>query len=218
MKSRSVVPRGKSMGLAVSRIWPAHERERIMKFCKKCNADTERRKDGKCKLCVCERQAKYRAANSERLRESKAKYRADNPEWSRAASAKQYAANPEKRRAASARYRAANPDKARDAWMKWHAANPEANRIVQQNRRARKRNNGGKLSPGLAAKLFKFQRGKCACCRVSLDDGSHLDHVIPLALDGPNEDWNMQLLCGPCNLSKGAKHPVEFMQSRGFLL
>lgn len=33
-----------------------------------------------------------------------------------------------------------------------------------------------------------------------------------------NADENVQLLCSRCNLSKGAKHPVEFMQSQGYLL
>ena len=31
-------------------------------------------------------------------------------------------------------------------------------------------------------------------------------------------DTNIQLLRATCNTSKGAKDPIEFMQSRGFLL
>ena len=134
------------------------------------------------------------------------------------AHAKWYAANHEKKKVLNAKWHAANSDKARARNAKWRADNSESRRIHKQNRRARKMENGGKLSPGLAAKLFKLQRGKCACCHVSIADGSHLDHVIPLALEGPNEDRNMQLLCGPCNLSKHAKHPIDFMQQRGFLL
>ena len=38
------------------------------------------------------------------------------------------------------------------------------------------------------------------------------------ALGGLNADSNMQLLRAECNLQKSAKHPVDFMQSRGFLL
>ena len=201
-----------------------------------------------CKSCTSIAQSTHRAANRGRYSAADAAYRAANPEKTRAinakSNAKYCAANREKVNAANAAYRAAHPDKekARNAkyhatnpsryseWYAantekskaraamWRAANPETLRIHRHNRRARERANGGKLSPGLADRLFKLQRGKCACCHVSIADGNHLDHVIPLALDGPNEDWNMQLLCGPCNQSKGAKHPVDFMQLRGFLL
>lgn len=40
----------------------------------------------------------------------------------------------------------------------------------------------------------------------------------PLARGGTNQRTNLQLLCPPCNLSKSAKDPIDFMQSRGFLL
>jgi len=35
---------------------------------------------------------------------------------------------------------------------------------------------------------------------------------------GANDRANLQLLCGSCNKSKHAKDPIDFMQSRGFLL
>lgn len=86
------------------------------------------------------------------------------------------------------------------------------------NRRARKRSSGGVISPGLARKLFKLQSGKCACCGLSLGGDYHMDHIMPIAMGGPNEDRNIQLLRAACNIQKTAKHPVDFMQSRGFLL
>jgi 5-methylcytosine-specific restriction endonuclease McrA len=45
-----------------------------------------------------------------------------------------------------------------------------------------------------------------------------MDHIIPLALGGTNTDDNIQLLRAKCNKQKGAKHPIDFMQQRGFLL
>jgi len=45
-----------------------------------------------------------------------------------------------------------------------------------------------------------------------------VDHIYPIALGGTNEGSNLQLLCRFCNRSKGAKHPVDYMQKRGFLL
>jgi 5-methylcytosine-specific restriction endonuclease McrA len=100
----------------------------------------------------------------------------------------------------------------------WAKANPEVNRIKAQNRRALKRVNGGKLSKGLAEKLFKLQKGKCPCCHQPLGENYHLDHIVPLALGGSNTDDNIQLLRSSCNNQKSAKHPIDFMQQRGFLL
>lgn len=101
----------------------------------------------------------------------------------------------------------------------WFAENPEKRRAYEANRRAKKRERGGSLSPEIAGKLFVLQRGKCACCRTALKDvKQHLDHIVPLALGGLNSDENMQILCQPCNQTKHAKHPVDFMQSRGYLL
>jgi 5-methylcytosine-specific restriction endonuclease McrA len=88
-----------------------------------------------------------------------------------------------------------------------------------QNRRARKNASAGKLSFNLAEKLFKLQHGKCACgCKKHLGKDYHLDHIMPLALGGANTDNNIQLLRKQCNWQKHAKHPIDFMQSRGFLL
>lgn len=44
------------------------------------------------------------------------------------------------------------------------------------------------------------------------------DHIMPMDLGGSNDASNLQLLCQSCNSSKHAKHPVDFMQERGFLL
>ena len=114
--------------------------------------------------------------------------------------------------------RLANHEKMRATTKAWRKANPEATRVNNQNRRCRKRANGGKLSKGLSAKLFKLQRGLCPCCQQPLGADFHLDHIMPLSLGGMNIDSNIQLLRQSCNQQKSAKHPVEFMQSRGFLI
>lgn len=173
-----------------------------------------------CKTCVRTTSAAYRAAaNPDKVRATNAKWRADNPEKCRAYRAKYRAANPEKERVRIAEWAAANRERGRARSAKWYADNPEATRINCHNRRALKRELGGKLSNGLAERLFKLQRGKCACgCKQPLGTDYHRDHIIPLALGGTNTDDNMQLLTATCNLSKGAKHPIDFMQQRGFLI
>jgi 5-methylcytosine-specific restriction endonuclease McrA len=133
----------------------------------------------------------------------------------------------------SATYREKNPEKCRQMVQVWKDAHPEhrstynaqwtqnnleKHRTYQHNRRARKAASGGTLSPDLAEKLYVLQKGKCACCRKPLGDDYHMDHIVPLVLGGSNTDDNIQLLTSRCNLQKGAKHPVEFMQARGLLL
>lgn len=189
-----------------------------MRFCNRCGCDTHRYADGRCKPCVRARNATYYAANPEKIRA----YRAANCESIRAYQAAYYAdnraANIEKERARDAARYAANRERAIARRAAHYVANPETYRIRNQNRRARKREAGGKLSPGLAEKLFKLQRGKCACCGEPLGADYHLDHIMPLALGGTNTDDNIQLLRQLCNNQKHAKHPVDFMQQRGFLL
>jgi 5-methylcytosine-specific restriction endonuclease McrA len=126
-------------------------------------------------------------------------------------------ANPEKVRARKAKWNKSNFEEVKVRRSAWNNANPEALRIYGHNKRAGQRENGGKLSKGLPEKLLTLQRGKCACCKIKLDK-YHLDHMMPLALGGANSDENIQLLCPPCNMQKHTKHPIDFMQQRGFLI
>lgn len=136
-----------------------------------------------------------------------------------AANAKYRAANPEKVKAAISKWRAANRERVKERLAAYRGANLEPHRIREHTRRARKRESGGKLSKLLTDKLFRLQRGKCACgCKQPLGDDYHLDHIMPLALGGSNTDDNIQLLRATCNHQKSAKHPVDFMRQRGFLL
>ena len=215
------------------------------RICKTCGNSERYTGDGKCKYCVQKRNAEYQAknpdklaayrarqdkkekaakfaawakANSERLAASRRAWRAANKGIVKAGKAKWNAANKDRNTATKAAYRLANRERVAANQAAWHAAHPYARRVHQSKRRARKADAGGSLSVGLSAKLFELQRGKCACCGKLLGAGYHLDHRTPLALGGQNIDGNMQLLRSICNLQKGMRHPVEFMQSRGLLL
>lgn len=72
----------------------------------------------------------------------------------------------------------------------------------------------GKLSKGLVNSLLKLQDNKCFTCGISLDEGYHKDHWIPLYSGGSNTDRNIRLLCPRCNLRKSWKHPRDFMKER----
>jgi 5-methylcytosine-specific restriction endonuclease McrA len=82
----------------------------------------------------------------------------------------------------------------------------------------RRRGAPGRYTKADIDRLFLFQGGKCVSCLCGLKTGYHVDHVLPIALGGTNDPKNLQLLCAPCNLRKGAKHPVDYAQSLGRLL
>lgn len=185
--------------------------------CAKCGA-TERYKSGRCKACAKASTAARYATNPDKQRAMNAAWHANNPDKHKSRVAAWRAANTDKVKAQNAAWQAANPDKVKAYDAAWKAANPESLRVSNQNRRARRKKAGGTLSKDLAAKLFKLQKGKCPCCKQPLGDDYHLDHVVPLALGGSNTDDNIQLLRQRCNSQKNAKHPVDFMQSRGLLI
>lgn len=129
-------------------------------------------------------------------------------------SEKYYNKNKDLISASHKKWRLENPEKSAEYAARWKARNPEAVRLINS---ARRRGGGGRPSRGIVRRLFDLQRGKCACCG-SLLTSFHVDHIMPLALGGSNDDKNLQLLLPSCNLKKSAKHPIDYMQSKGNLL
>jgi len=50
--------------------------------------------------------------------------------------------------------------------------------------------------------------GRCAACGD--EDNLEVDHILPVARGGTNNADNLQMLCKPCNMSKGAKTMEEW--------
>ena len=68
-----------------------------------------------------------------------------------------------------------------------------------------RRGDSARRSLVVRTKLATRQDWICTWCLDWLPDnlnGTHVDHVIPVAHAGPNEDWNFDLLHGHCNLVK----------------
>lgn len=151
----------------------------------------------------------YYAANSEKLKTKSAERLAANREKINALERDRY--KPEQH------WRKKNPDRNKEVVSAYLKENAHKRIVYEANRRARKAS-GGDLSPDSKERLMKLQRGRCACCGDHLKQDCHLDHVHPLSKGGQNTFSNVQLLCKPCNLAKNAKHPIDFMQSRGYLL
>lgn len=217
-----------------------------VKFCKKCQCETARYKCGSCKPCRLVSASIWKEKNKDKEALIKARYYQNNKDAVKETSSRTYARNKEKVCAAATLWAVNNPEKrilarkkhaasGREKLTKqmyssknatriketkrlWIKSNPDAVRRMNNIRRARKSSSGGNLSSGITQKLFSLQRGRCACCGLLLGDKYDLDHIMPLALGGSNTDDNVQLLRQRCNRQKHAKHPIDFMQSRGFLL
>jgi 5-methylcytosine-specific restriction endonuclease McrA len=67
-----------------------------------------------------------------------------------------------------------------------------------------------KLEKGLrepipeTVRLFVWQRDGGKCVRCGARERLEFDHIIPVAAGGSNTERNVQLLCEPCNRSKGS--------------
>jgi len=156
----------------------------------------------------------YRKEHIDKMKELGAKWRERNPEYSATNSALWRKNNPSK----SAEYYVNNKDKCNQATRKWQKENQEKVRAILHARRARKKNAEGKYSFYDILNLLSLQKRKCAFCHKSIQSGYHVDHIIPLSKNGRNDKYNIQLLCPTCNRTKSASDPIDFMQSRGFLL
>lgn len=116
-------------------------------------------------------------------------------------------------------HRKRNPEVWRRGSTKWAKKHPDRKRAVENRRRARQYAAGGNYTAVDIAELFKHQRGRCAYCPALLTKKNrHIDHIQPVARAGTNDRSNLQLLCQPCNSSKGARDPIVFAQSIGRLL
>jgi 5-methylcytosine-specific restriction endonuclease McrA len=190
-----------------------------VKPCVKCGAQ-ERNSRGKCKPCARECYARWAKANRERVRMNARKWQKANSDRVAENARKWREENPEKAIESRRRWREANPEKEAERGRRWLEANSEKSRIRCQDRRAKKKGNGGKLSKDIAQRLIILQKGKCACgCSALLDKtGYHLDHIMPIALGGKNDDTNVQLLTPTCNRKKSAKHPDDWARENGRLL
>jgi 5-methylcytosine-specific restriction endonuclease McrA len=58
--------------------------------------------------------------------------------------------------------------------------------------------------------LYASQGGRCYYCSVEIEEGYHIEHMIPLSREGRNDVSNICLACAPCNLRKYTKTAEEF--------
>lgn len=109
-------------------------------------------------------------------------------------------------------------EKTRERSRIYQKNNPHTMKVSSHNRRAREKSALGRFTKKDVEFLLEKQKRKCANCFCRLSKMYHLDHVIPLKLNGTNFRSNLQLLCPPCNQTKWAHDPIVFAQKQGRLL
>lgn len=118
-------------------------------------------------------------------------------------------------------WREKNPDRVRDTYRKYLEANPGLQEIKNNARRARMSSATGEFSNEDIQALISVQQSRCAGCGEKLKKTGkgkyHIDHVMPLSRGGGNDPGNLQLLCPPCNFSKGARLPEQWAAKIGRL-
>lgn len=163
---------------------------------------------------MAEYRAKICAAKLARKKALRAERIAERERKKAAAAAERLAKQPaarERRKQLQKVWREANSERVRELLRSWRQKNREKKNAANRARKTARR-------VTLVRDLTKLQRGKCAYCRVRLGDEYHVDHVMPLKRGGPDRRSNLQLTCVACNLSKNAKHPVDFARSIGRLI
>jgi 5-methylcytosine-specific restriction endonuclease McrA len=145
-----------------------------------------------------------------KIRMKRKMYRELNAGRIQSYNANYYSCNSEEMLARSAAWHLRNPHYS----VEYYAKNVDLCKAKDHRRRARKKGIVGTTSKGLIQLLLSEQGGKCPYCLSNLYEvGHHLDHYMPLALDGRHADENLQLTCPTCNRKKGAKNPIDFLQT-----
>ena len=159
--------------------------------------------------------AKYRREHPEKYAEYSIKnrpklylWRKNNPEKYKAIEKRYYEKNKEKRKEQSRARYWANKQKALANNRKWRAKNKEKVKLYRHNRElALKRGikKYGRLLWTDIRALNIFQENICNECFKKMGDAYTIDHIIPISKGGEHVNYNIQLLCHPCNSMKQAR-------------
>ena len=79
-------------------------------------------------------------------------------------------------------------------------------RTIQQNKRK-----SGTLVYSDLVEAHNYFDEKCPYSGTPINEKNwHLEHIIPVIMGGTTDSWNCIVVCGPCNLSKGGMHLLDW--------
>ena len=163
-------------------------------------AERDRKYQQENKERIAERDRKYYQENKESIAESIRKYYQENKESIAEKYRKYYQENKESIVEKTRKYRQENKEKTR----KYRQENKEGDQINSTRRRARKRQLPDDLT--LEQRNATLGHFNNSCALTGYTDGTHLDHVIPLAIGhGGTTLQNMIPLRADLNHSKNAR-------------
>jgi hypothetical protein len=163
----------------------------------------------KCRCINCKTWKSLKSANYYKNNDSVIK---DN-------SKKWYISNIEKATIASKKWQSNNLDKVKESKNKWAQNNMDKIRAKNRRRRATKLNNGFEIYSELD--VLSIYGTTCYLCNEPVDlnasrksgkpgweKGLHIEHVVDLALGGPDTLDNVRPAHGICNLTKKPRQMV----------
>jgi 5-methylcytosine-specific restriction endonuclease McrA len=147
-----------------------------------------------CKQCRCAAAREYRKQNIDKVRAARRRWQV---------------AHAEAMRLHRKKWRANHPERVLEYRREWTALHRDSRHSYAAARRAAEKGAiGSHTAEDVQAQLAR-QSGRCFYCGKKLRE-YQVDHVVPLALGGGNGPENLVLACPSCNLSKQAKHPMDW--------
>lgn len=167
----------------------------------------------RCKPCRIEDNAQYRNQNRDKVNQSNRDYHARNRKSRNAGRSARYWKNPEESRAKNRARYPETAEQQKAASKTWRQANPEKRRLQERKRRARLA--GVYSEPYTEQEILDIWGTDCHLCGKPIDLeaprsnhvpgwelGLHLDHVIPIYMQGEDTAKNVKPAHGICNLKR----------------
>lgn len=185
------------------------------KPCKHGHISPRKACDGGCVACCKIRVKVWRDKSTEHIRKYSRSYQRPDPDASNERRRARRLLDPafvKKENRLAREYYHANKEQRAIYRKEWAAKNPDKEAAYLRNKRARRRGNGGKHSAADIALILQGQGGLCAFCRCNITPKNQtVDHIVPSFRNGSNGPDNLQILCRPCNSSKGIRDVAEWM-------
>lgn len=172
------------------------------------------------KTAIAEKDRAYYKSHRDKIRARQAEYVKHNRDAVKAKKKAWRTLNMVRVKSINDAWRAGNADHIRDRCRAYRISRPDVIAQMRRNRRARHKMAEGRHTRRDIESILMLQRYRCAnpLCASNLRSGFHVDHILPLALGGSNDRFNLQALCPTCNRRKHAKHPLDFARENGLLI